>query len=451
MKSVEGVEIKVPPDFYKRVSERHLVVEPVSVKEVDVPPDLSTEELYYYDPYWRSMSARVIYADKNMLVLDKTVFYGESGGQVGDKGKVVIDGVEYNVLDTIKKNNALIHLTDKPVGKELIGKGVTGYIDWDRRYSLMRHHTATHIILGAIRRVLGSHIWQAGAEKREDIAHIDVTHYKLPTDDEVRMIEELANKVVEEGVDVEVSWLDRGYAEKIYGVKIYQGGMVPGRKLRLVKIGDWDVEACGGTHVLNTRELMYIRIVSVDKIHDGIIRFSYVAGLNAIKQARDEQDILSRVAGILGVGRRDVERSIKSILEDMDRLKDELEELEKKYVSLLGERLYSNAEVIDGIKFVYVVGEVDKNIKLGEFLESRYDDVLFLGVSRLGRGVNIVIFVGGKLRERGINAFELGRRCLSDIAKGGKGDARYARFGGRFEDRLDIIKEIIVEGVRDEQ
>src|SRR5256885_1323093 len=141
----------------------------------------------------------------------------------------------------------------------------------------MRNHTATHIVLGAARKVLGNHIWQAGAHKAPDLARLDITHYDALTEAEVARIEELANAEVLGHHQVRTKVMARDVAEKKFGFRLYQGGSVPGGELRVVEIPKWDVEACGGTHVSRTSDVSLIKILRATRIQDGVVRLGYVA------------------------------------------------------------------------------------------------------------------------------------------------------------------------------
>lgn len=435
--------VKVPSNFYELVARRH----GVSEKEVGMYIELGvtgTEPLYYVNPYWKSMTARVVGVGDKYILLDKTVFYPEGGGQVGDVGVLIINGEEYRVLDTVNVGGEIRHVVDKKPSEDVVGAFAHGVIDWDRRYSLMRHHTATHILLSAIRKVLGPHVWQTGASKKPDIAHLDVTHYKLPSEEEVSRIEMLANMVVSRNLEVKAIWMDRGMAEKKYGPIIYQGGVVPGARLRLLLVGDWDTEACGGTHVSNTGEVKYIKILSVEKIHDGVIRFMYVAGDVAVEYSRYEHIVLRKISSRLNTSVDKLYESIVKLIDERRLLEKRLDALRREYLGLLAEKMYGEAVEVKGYKYVDMVGEVEDIIYVSEYLEDRYPDVIVIGLSRIGRGVNITLLIGRLGRERGLNAYEL----LSMIAKnvlrgGGKGDERYARFGGRTEYDVGELRRLI--------
>src|SRR5205823_8675093 len=173
--------------------------------------------------------------------------------------------------------------------------------DPERREALMRNHTATHIMLGAARKVLGNHVWQAGAHKAADLARLDITHYDALTDAEVARIEELANGEVLGHHQVRAKVLARDVAEKKFGFRLYQGGSVPGGELRVVEIPKWDVEACGGTHVSRTSDVSLIKLLRTSRIQDGIVRLEYAAGKAALEAVRKQTEELRRTSEILGV------------------------------------------------------------------------------------------------------------------------------------------------------
>ncbi len=146
---------------------------------------------------------------------------------------------------------------------------------------LAQHHTVTHIINGIAKKVLGNHIWQAGAEKTEEKGRLDITHYESLTPEQLEQIEAGANQVIADAIPVESMILPKDEAERRFGFRLYQGGAIPGDQLRVLKVGDIDTEACGGTHLNNTSEAIRIIILGTKKIQDGIIRIEYVAGKRA--------------------------------------------------------------------------------------------------------------------------------------------------------------------------
>jgi alanyl-tRNA synthetase len=184
----------------------------------------------------RSFKAKVLrLVDGRYVVLDQTAFYAEGGGQPADIGVLKYAGGEAKVVDVQRVGHVIVHVVEGQPPPE--GAEVAGEIDWERRYALMKMHTGTHVLIQSIRRVLGPHIWQAGAQKDIPSSRIDVTHYKLPTPEEIAQIEKLANSVVQANLPVLMRIMPRNEAEAKYGFILYQGGVVPAREIRVVQVG----------------------------------------------------------------------------------------------------------------------------------------------------------------------------------------------------------------------
>ncbi len=294
-----GKHVVVPENFYSLLASRHSVKEQEHATErklsVPIPKEVSPTKALYFEDYARvSFDGRVLEIVGNNVVLDQTVFYPVSGGQLADTG--VLDGSR--VVDVFRQGGHIIHVLDsKP--KFHAGDIVHGEVDFDRRLQLAQHHTATHIVNAAARKVLGSHVNQASAKKDVDKAHIDVTHYESLTDGQLEMIEKEANRIVKQGIKTNLSFIPREEAEKLFGMGIYQGGVAPGKVLRIVDIPGVDVEACGGTHLKNTLEVGKIKIVKSFKIKDGIVRIVFSAGRAAELAVSSEKDIVDRACALL--------------------------------------------------------------------------------------------------------------------------------------------------------
>jgi alanyl-tRNA synthetase len=290
--------VEVPDDFYSRVAARHdrpAAAEPA--QKIQISRDLPTTKLRVYeDKRKRSFRATILAVEGGAVVLDQTYFYPEGGGQEADHGTIA----DHEVYDVQKVGSSILHFVRGDAGP-LLKKRVACVIDAERREALMRNHTATHIVLGAARKALGNHVWQAGAHKAQDLARLDITHYDALTDAEVARIEELANAEVLGHHQVRTKVMARDIAEKKFGFRLYQGGSVPGGELRVVEIPRWDAEACGGTHVSRTSDVSLIKILRSTRIQDGVVRLEYVAGKGALESIRKMADELRRTAEILAV------------------------------------------------------------------------------------------------------------------------------------------------------
>ncbi|BAK54541.1 alanine--tRNA ligase [Sulfurisphaera tokodaii] len=362
------IKVEVPYNFYGLVAKRHQTVPLKDTKKEKLPKDVidlaenlpPTKKLYYEDQYKRSFTAKVVSVYKNYLVLDQTTFYPEGGGQIGDTGIIKDEkGNTYQVVDTQKVKDVIFHILDKePSLKE--GDEVYGEIDWQRRYRIMKHHTVTHVILSAARKVLGEHVWQAGAEKTPQKGRLDITHYKLPTEEEIKKIEDLANYIINDRRSVRPLIINRTEAEMKYGVSIYAGGVPEGADVRLIEIKDWDIEGCGGTHLSNTSEIGALKIINVEKIQDGVIRLEYVAGDVVAQYARQEEDKLKEISRQLSTSPEQIEVRLKRFLEEYK----EKEELLNQYRKMMLQEIenISKKETVNGVT-IYIINLFDEELR----------------------------------------------------------------------------------------
>lgn len=310
------INIEIPDNFYALVAEKHAKAEQKTQtkkeKELDLQGVPETQALYYESYDYVDFKAKVLKIIERVhnwyVVLDRTAFYPTSGGQLHDKG--FLNRTE--VVEVFKQGSVILHVClRKPDFNE--GDAVAGSVDFDTRLQLAQHHTAAHIINGVARRVLGNHVWQAGAAKSMEKARLDITHYNSLTDEEVARIEAGANEIVKNNIPVYKSFMYRNVAEAKYGFTLYQGGAVPGKEIRVVSISGLDVEACGGTHLNLTGEIKLIKILRTSKIQDGIVRIEFTAGNAAVKTQREENKIIEQTAKMMNC--------------DIDQLPGRVEEL----------------------------------------------------------------------------------------------------------------------------
>jgi len=265
----------IPSTFYSKLSELHQSKKQKKQDQIPLEGLPETELLYYRDDP-REFDAKVIKSFDKYVVLDKTSFYARGGGQEPDHGTIE----KLEVVDVSKHGNIIVHELKNGILKE--GSTVSCIINSKRRDSITKNHTSTHILNSSSRNVLGSWVWQHSAFKEEDHARLDITHHSALTDDEIGNIEKLANSIVEKNMSVTIDNFERGTAEQKYGFKIYQGGIVPVKSVRIVSIEDFDVEACGGTHVKKTGEIERIKITRTKRIQDGVVRIEFVSGETAL-------------------------------------------------------------------------------------------------------------------------------------------------------------------------
>jgi alanyl-tRNA synthetase len=287
---------QVPEDFYTQMSGEEEVVE-AEESEWDLENVPDTSKIYYEDQERESCWSEVTAVRGDWVALEDTVFYPEGGGQEPDKGRLEYKDEKYDVVDVQEQEGVVLH---KAVGHDLeAGDEVEAQIRWKRRKQLMQHHSSTHMVNGAAREVLGDHIWQAGAHKTVEKARLDVTHYEKVSREKLDEIEAEVRQIIEEDHLIMAEELPKSEAEERYGFRIYQGGAPPGNRVRIIKIEDIDVEACGGTHLSRTSEAGEFYITGAKRIQDGVIRLEYKAGESAEQFISNIENRIEEVTELL--------------------------------------------------------------------------------------------------------------------------------------------------------
>ncbi|MEM2970983.1 MAG: alanine--tRNA ligase [Candidatus Bathyarchaeia archaeon] len=444
----EGLTADVPENFYTLIAQRHMQASKLTEekpklegwleKEVSSFPE--TLPLYYQDQYIREFEAKVLKViNGEYVVLNQTYFYPEGGGQPADNGQLVFDGKSVEVVDVQKVGKVIVHkIKGDAILKE--GSAVKGVVDWGRRYSLMKAHTATHVINGAARRVLGQHVWQFGTQKDIETSRLDISHHKRLTLEEIHEIEVLANQAVLQGIPVETMWMPRSEAESQYGFRLYQGGAVPGKEIRVVKIGDWDVEACAGTHLKNTGEIGFIKIVHTERIQDGVERLTYAIGVPALKATQENERLLVKLSEILNspIEKLDktAERLVREYKETLAEKRKLVKELAKSEIET-GEIL---KETIGDIKleirnFKDSI-DVDRMVQTANEIIKRDEATVTIFYGSDGKTARVMVMTGKKAVEKGVDASEIAKEASAVLGGGGGGKPNFAQGGGTKVDKL---------------
>jgi alanyl-tRNA synthetase len=305
-----------------------------------------------------------------------------------------------------------------------------------------RHHTATHIVLFAAKKILGGHVWQSGAQKAEDRARLDISHYKRITMDERRKIELLANELVMDDIKVDISWLDRNTAEERFGFTLYQGGIPTGDKIRVVKTG-LDAEGCGGTHCTSTGKIGAIKILRCERIQDGIERIEFAAGEAAIRSMQEEEGLLLDAAGILRVPPDQLPKTASRFFEEWKELGKENERLREALAEARVERFISGSKRIGDLDVVArVIEGVDREelLKIGMLISEKGLYGILIGVLDDEASVVVTMPDGGRVK-----AGDIAREISKVLGGGGGGKANLGQGGGK---RVDKVKEAVEAGLR---
>ncbi|MBM4237432.1 MAG: alanine--tRNA ligase, partial [Euryarchaeota archaeon] len=446
VKEFTTIEVDIPDDFYIQVSARHEKPEADEVKGTSLPDNLpETKMLFYEDPRKLEFEAIVLATAGGGVILDQTAFYPEGGGQEWDTGTLGGSGV----TKVLRIGNAVIHLLDGEVPKE--GSKVGGSVDRERRLQLMRHHTAAHLINGISRKILGNHVWQAGAHKSEMEGRLDITHYESLTADQKNAIEREVNRVVLEDLPVKVQLMPRVEAERLHGFRLYQGGAVPGGTIRVVEVPGLDAEACGGLHCERTSQVGLVRIPRTKRIQDGVVRIEFLVGMPAVDSMMEERGELDRLASELGVPLQD---AVARALEYRELSRKQGRELRKVSDALhLSDsvEVIKDAEKIDGISLV--IRETKEGEDPMSMLRALTGNPKVVAVITAVEGTGLKVFVA-RSSDVEIDCRAVLKEIMKVTGGGGGGKKEFAQGGGgdptRLPEAIGTIPKIIRRLAKDE-
>ena len=433
LKEIDAIT-EIPSQFYTKLSDLHQSEKKKAITELSLEELPETEMLFYKDDPME-FEAKVIKVLGDQVVLDKTSFYARGGGQEPDLGTIA----GFNVVNVDKHANIIVHKLEGGVPKE--GETVQCKVDETRRANITKNHTSTHIINVSSRGVLGSWIWQHSAFKDDDHARLDITHHSSLTDEQVKQIEDAANQMVKENYPVNIDYYDRGTAEQKYGFKIYQGGVVPVKSVRIVSIEDKDIEACGGTHVKKTGDIELIKITKTKRIQDGVVRIEFVSGPTAFQYVKDQEEE-SKKKEQQAVEKQQLEKQRE---ENKDKAKEKIPVFIEKVLS--GESLNSEGINSKGKLCFTSSDNYDDYFhqNFGKKLVSKDDTAAFCGIFEAGPTIRVIIFAGEK---SGINAGDIAKELASILGGSGGGDAKFAQGGGKDtskkEDAIQKAKSMIL-------
>ena len=439
-----GATVELPDNFYNLVAKKRIKAEAEEEAKAVVPG--KTEMLYYEHPFEEIFEATVLdVTDDGWAVLDRTLLYPEGGGQPADHGSLKRTGQEFAVVDVQKSGDAVLHKLNQP-GLEK-GDRVRGKVDMRRRLAHARHHTATHLVHDSAKRVLGRHVWQAGAQKSEERARLDISHYKRITEAELKAIELEANRRVMELTAVDTQFLPREEAEKLFGFELYQGGVPPGKQIRVVRVGS-DIEACAGTHVTNTGMIGAIKILRTERIQDGVERIEFAAGEAAVRASQERDDLLTGASGVLRVPAEQLPRTAERFFEEWKGQAKEIERLKEDLARARLRGLAAEAEESDGLKIVVQrmgSADMDELLKAAALLAEQ-DCAVLLG-SETGK---LVAAVGRSGLARGLKAGAIIKAAARLLGGGGGGKPELAQGGGpdvaKLEEALAAGREAMRAG-----
>jgi len=379
----------------------------------------------------------VIQDDQILVVLDQTPFYAESGGQVGDIGTISGDGIDLKVLDVKKENNSFIHICTGAIDKT---GTATCQVDGPRRQSTMNNHTAAHLFYKAIKTILGDHVNQAGSFVHPDYFRFDITHFEKITSDQIRGIELKVNEqiLLNTKLDVTIKSYDDAKtsgAEALFGEKY-------GDLVRVVRVGDYSLELCGGTHVKRTGDIGSFKITEESSLSSGVRRIVAVTGQKAVEEMQSNASVLQALQQILTIPRSGIKERVSGLIKEKKKLEKQLKQ--KSVNKSLDIDLMDDSVIVDG--FQLIVKKISLN-SLDELKE--LGDQLF---NKISKGIGVLFMVGKEkpsavvvvskdLNNTGIIAGALANEIGGFMGGGGGGKPHLATAGGKNNDDIDSAME----------
>ena len=382
------------------------------------------------------------------LVLDQTPFYAESGGQVGDRGKILGENISLDVVDVKNKNQSIIHICKGSF--EYSDSNVHCTVEKARREKTRNNHTATHLMHKALKNILGDHVNQAGSLVHPDYLRFDLTHFEKITKDEIAEIEKMVTSQILENKKLEVSI--KSYdearsqgAEALFGEKY-------GEEVRVVKVGEYSMELCGGTHVNRTGDIGMFKITEESSLASGVRRIVALTGTNALEEIQRNHSVLDILQKKLNVSYPEIISRVNTLIDD----KKELEKkVRKRSFTNFEHDIFSDAEKIGDIEFILKkvnVDNMDELKSLGDQIFNKLSNGIAVLFSEGEEKPMALIVVAKKLNESGIVAGDLAREIGSFMGGGGGGKPHMATAGGKDNSLLNLAirktKDLIVKIVK---
>ena len=389
------------------------------------------------DEYWR-------------LVFAVTPFYAAGGGQVGDSGLIRVEVTpgayaEFIVVDTQKEQDKIVHLVEKKGDFPRQATSYTLKVTAPKRKMAAANHTATHLLQAALRRQLGTHLHQAGSLVSPERLRFDFTHYQRVDEDQLRQVEREVNQQIFDALPVEISEID--YQSALDQGALAFFGEKYGDRVRTVRIGDYSMELCGGTHVRNTAEIMAFRIMAEGSVATGVRRIEAITGWEALQLAEQEKNQLQELATLLQTEPSQLKEKVSALVEAETKHQKELEAIKRQTALAEGEELFAGVQEIGGHSYL-VATMTEASMELLRENVDRFKDkfgsgVILLGAAQ-GEKVNIVAGVSKDLTAK-IQAGNLVKQVATITGGGGGGRPELAQAGGKNAAKLE---EALREGER---
>lgn len=387
--------------------------------------------------------------EEGQLMLDVTPFYAESGGQIADRGCLLADGVKVLVKDVQKAPNGQnLHQVVVEEGTLTKDAAVKAIIDTKNRSSVVKNHTATHLLHQALKDVLGTHVNQAGSLVTSERLRFDFSHFGQVQADELEKIERIVNEKIWESIDVEISQKAIEEAKEMGAMALF--GEKYGDVVRVVQVGDYSLELCGGCHVDNTASIGIFKIVAESGIGAGIRRIEAVTGKSAYELMNDQVGLLKEAAGKMKTNPKDILTRVDGLFAEVKQLQKENESLAAKLSNIEAGNLTDSVMTVDGVNVLAAkvnVADMNNLRTMMDDLKNKLESAVVVLASVNDDKVNILAGVTKDLISQGYHAGKLVKEVASRCGGGGGGRPDMAQAGGKnpaqVEEALAFVQEYV--------
>ena len=384
--------------------------------------------------------------DEVTVVLDRTPFYAESGGQVGDTGVIKTDGAKLAVIDTKKRNGKFLHICKVEEGTVKAGDKAVCEIDNTRRLAIRRNHSAAHLMQAALRNVLGNHVAQAGSYVDENRMRFDFSHFAAMTAEELCAVEKEVNEMILADLEIDCSEKSLNEAKEMGATALFSEKY--GDRVRVVKMGDYSLELCGGTHASSTGKLGLLKIVNESGVAAGVRRIEAVTGFGVLGLLEEKENVIAETAAVLKTNAAGLVHKAGSVVEELRECHREIDSIKSKIASSAAGDMASSAVDVDGVSVVaqLMSDGMDMNTlrEVGDGLKQKMDKALIVLASKDGGKVNLIAMATKNAVAEGAHA----GKVLSEVAKlcggGGGGKPESAQAGGKDPSKAeDAISKVV--------
>lgn len=385
--------------------------------------------------------------DEITIVLDKTPFYAESGGQVGDTGVIKCGDAVVKVIDTKKRNGKFLHMCVVESGSVKVGDKTECVIDNVRRLAIRRNHSSAHLLQAALRNTLGNHVAQAGSYVDENRMRFDFSHFAAMTPEELKQVENQVNEMILADAEIECGEKTLEEAKAMGATALFSEKY--GTVVRVVKMGDFSMELCGGTHASSTGKLGLFKIIGESGVAAGVRRIEAVTGLGVLKLIDEKNELINETAAAIKANPSNLVSRANAVMQELHDSKREVESMKSKMAQSAASDIGKDAEVVDGVTVIaqLLADGMDMNTLrgVGDSIKQNKENALIVLASKDGGKVNLVAMATKEAVASGAHA----GKVLSEVAKlmggGGGGKPESAQAGGKNPEKAEEAISKVVE------